>query len=63
MIPLNKIRRDKIYNVNAKLWKRDWHLLGVTPKLSVVWKKQKSNLASLYAYTDKQITLLFEKSF
>ncbi|HDL5698574.1 TPA: DUF560 domain-containing protein [Mannheimia haemolytica] len=63
IIPLNKIRRDKIYNVNAKLWKRDWHLLGVTPKLSVVWKKQQSNLASLYAYTDKQITLLFEKSF
>lgn len=63
IIPLNKTRRDKIYHLNAKLWKRDWHLWGVTPKFHLTWKKQQSNLATLYSYTDKQITLLFEKSF
>ncbi|MEG9488502.1 surface lipoprotein assembly modifier [Mannheimia indoligenes] len=63
IIPLNKIRQDKIYSVNAKFWKRDWYLWGITPKLNIVWKKQQSNLASLYSYTDKQITVLFEKSF
>lgn len=63
IIPLNKIRRDKVYNLNAKLWKRDWHLWGVTPKLSFLWKKQQSNLASLYAYKDKQITIVLEKNF
>lgn len=63
IIPLNKIRKDKIYNVNARLWKRNWHIWGLTPKLNFAWKKQQSNLASLYAYTDKQMTILFEKSF
>ncbi|QLB19959.1 hypothetical protein A6B41_03865 [Mannheimia granulomatis] len=63
IIPLNKIRRDHIYNINAKIWKRDWHLWGITPKLSFVWKKQRSNLKTLYSYYDQQLNLLFEKSF
>lgn len=55
IIPLNKIRRDHIYNINAKIWKRDWHLWGITPKLSFVWKKQRSNLKTLYSYCIKPI--------
>lgn len=41
ILPLGKIRQDKIYTVNFQLWKRDWHWLGVTPKLSISWKKKR----------------------
>lgn len=37
--------------------------MGRSPKLSFLWKKQQSNLASLYAYKDKQITIVLEKNF
>lgn len=63
ILPLNKTRRDFIYILNTKIWKRDWYFWGVTPKLNLVWKKQKSNLDTLYSYKDKQITILFEKTF
>lgn len=63
IIPLNKTRRDHIYTVNAKIWKRDWHLWGITPKLNFVWKKQKSNLNTLYSYQDQQLNLSLEKNF
>lgn len=63
IIPLNKVRQDKIYTANLTLWKRDWHWLGITPKLQFSWKNQKSNLPTLYAYQEKDVRLVFEKSF
>ncbi|MCW9710945.1 surface lipoprotein assembly modifier [Avibacterium sp. 21-586] len=45
------------------LWKRDWHWLSITPKLQFQWRKQRSNLPSLYNYQNKSINLIFEKSF
>ncbi|MGV6988784.1 surface lipoprotein assembly modifier [Testudinibacter sp. P80/BLE/0925] len=63
MIPLGKVRNDKIYNVNLTLWKRDWHVWGITPKLHFNWKKQASNLPSMYSYTQKNANLIFEKTF
>ncbi|MFC0323256.1 surface lipoprotein assembly modifier [Gallibacterium melopsittaci] len=63
VLPLGKVRVDKVYQVNFTLWKRDWHFWGVTPKLKFSWKKQESNIPSMYAYMDKNINLVFEKTF
>ncbi len=60
---LGKQRKDKIYSTHLMLWKRDWHLLGVTPKLKFSWKQQKSNLSTMYSYKEKNVHLIFEKSF
>lgn len=59
----DRARKDKIYTLNATIWQRDWHILGITPKLNLTWKKQQSNFDSLYSYTDRNINLLFEKTF
>lgn len=61
--PLNKIREDRIYHVNLQLWKRDWHLWNITPKLVYSWRKQVSNITTMYSYTDKNINLIFETTF
>ena len=45
------------------IWKRDWHLWGITPKLSYRWRKQKSNFNSLYSYHDNSVNVFFEKTF
>lgn len=63
ILPLGKTRQDMIYSTSFSLWKRDWHILGITPKLSFLWKKQDSNLDSLYSYSEKQVRLIFEKNF
>ena len=62
-IPLGKKRHDKIYLFNTQIWKRDWTLLSLTPKIEFNWKNQVSNLSSLYSYQDKSVTLIFEKTF
>lgn len=59
----SKPREDNIYSVGVTVWKRDWHLWSVTPKLNYSWKKQDSNFDSLYSYSDSSINLFFEKSF
>lgn len=56
-------RQDRIYQASATLWKRDWHWLGITPKLHFHWKKQSSNFATLYSYRDHSINILLEKAF
>lgn len=63
ILPLGKIRKDNIYTFVAQIWKRDWHIWGITPKLNLEWRKQKSNLNTLYSYQYRQITLSFEKTF
>ncbi|TNH06152.1 DUF560 domain-containing protein [Testudinibacter sp. TR-2022] len=63
LIPLGKVRNDKIYSANLTLWKRDWHLWGITPKLQLSWKKQDSNIPSMYSYSSKNLHLVFEKNF
>ncbi|OOF49064.1 surface lipoprotein assembly modifier [Rodentibacter trehalosifermentans] len=63
LIPLGKVRKDRIFNVNLTLWKRDWHLFGITPKLQFSYRKQKSNIPSLYSYDRQNLNLIFEKSF
>lgn len=42
ILPLDKIRKDKIYNANLTVWKSDWNWLGFTPKIQLKYKKQKS---------------------
>lgn len=59
----DKRRKDKSYQVNAFLWKRDWHLWGITPKLHYRWRNQKSNFSTLYSYKDNSVNILFEKTF
>lgn len=56
-------REDKIYQASATLWKRDWHLWGITPKLNYSWKKQRSNFDTLYSFRDSGINLFLETSF
>lgn len=63
ILPLGKIRKDHIYSVNLILAKSDWMVFGVTPKLKFHWKKQSSNIPSLYNYSEKQVNLLFEKGW
>lgn len=59
----DKSRKDVIYQLHLTAWKKDWHFWGITPKVHYRWKKQRSNFESLYSYSDKNLTLLFEKSF
>lgn len=63
LFSFGKIRKDKIYGVNLSLWKRDWHLWGITPKVVFSWKKQDSNIPEMYSYTQKNVNLIFEKTF
>ncbi|GAB1660794.1 TPA: DUF560 domain-containing protein [Mannheimia haemolytica] len=60
---LGRIRHDRVQSANLTLWKRDWHWLGLTPKLQFSYAKHRSNLPSLYAYTDKNINLIIESRF
>lgn len=62
-LPLNKVRSDLIYTLNLTLWKRDWHVWHITPKLNLSWKKQTSTIPSMYSYSDKNISIIFETSF
>ena len=62
-LSVGKRRKDKIYGVNLFLWKRDWHILGITPKLQLSWRKQNSNIPEMYSYTQKNVNVLFEKTF
>ncbi|MBN6710206.1 DUF560 domain-containing protein [Haemophilus haemoglobinophilus] len=63
VFPIGKIRQDKIYSSTLTLWKRDWHIWKITPKLQFKWYKQASNIPSLYSYTDKNVNMVFETSF
>ena len=63
ILPLGKTRKDYIYTIFAQVWKRDWHLWGITPKLNFEWRKQKSNLDTMYSYKMHNLTLSFEKTF
>ncbi len=63
IFPLSKIRRDHIYSANFTLWKADWNWKGFTPKVQFKWKKQKSNLDTMYSYSEKSAQLIIEKTF
>ncbi|MEH8108248.1 surface lipoprotein assembly modifier [Gallibacterium anatis] len=63
ILPLDKIRRDKIYSLNLTLWKQDWQYLGFVPKVQFRWKKQNSNIPSMFSYSEKYVQLLIEKDF
>ena len=63
ILPLNKIRRDKIYSLNLTLWKQDWQYLGFVPKVQFRWKKQESNIPSMFSYSEKYMQMLVEKDF
>ena len=56
-------RQDEIYTANLTLWKRDWHIKGIRPKLSYQWRKQHSNFNSLFSYHKSSLNLLLEKTF
>ena len=63
ILPLNKIRRDKIYSLNLTLWKQDGQYFGFTPKVQFRWKKQESNIPSMFSYSEKYVQMLVEKDF
>lgn len=56
-------RKDNEYNVDVSLWKRDWHLWGITPKLNVRYNKVNSNIDDLYTYDKAAVFLKFDKTF
>ncbi|WP_072280874.1 surface lipoprotein assembly modifier [Rappaport israeli] len=56
-------RQDLEYSASLSLWKRDWHLWGITPKLTLNWNKTDSNH---FYYDNRQSTnayLEFSKTF
>lgn len=63
ILPLNAIRRDKIYTANLTLWKNNWHWYGFTPKVQWKWKRQSSNIPSMFSYSDSYVQMLIEKAF
>ncbi|MBE2897180.1 DUF560 domain-containing protein [Pasteurellaceae bacterium HPA106] len=63
ILPLGKVRSDTLYNANLTVWKRDWQWQGFTPKVQLSWKKQRSNLPTLYSYTEKNINLVITRDF
>ncbi|PRM07951.1 TPR repeat-containing protein precursor [Haemophilus influenzae] len=62
-LSLGKTRKDRIYYTGLTLWKQDWHLWNITPKLQLTWRKRKSNLPDLYSYQEKNVNVIFEKTF
>lgn len=63
IIPLDTIRKDTEYRASITLWKRDWHWLGVTPKITHAYKRVDSNIPSVYSYDQHQTYVSFEKTF
>lgn len=49
--------------INLTLWKQDWQYLGFTPKVQFRWKKQESNIPSMFSYSEKYVQMLVEKDF
>ncbi|MCK3658501.1 hypothetical protein A4G18_07200 [Pasteurellaceae bacterium Pebbles2] len=60
---LQKVRKDKEFGGTLTIWKGDWHLWGITPKLSFNYNRVSSNLPDLYSYDKKRVYLNFEKTF
>lgn len=58
-----KVRRDTTQQAELTLWKRDWHLWGLTPKITFHWLDIDSNIADLYSRQKQQVFLNIEKSF
>ncbi len=63
IIPLTVVRSDDELGVSLSLWKRDWHIWGITPRLNYQYKKVDSNIPSMYSTHKNQVYLSFEKSF
>lgn len=63
ILPLNKTRKDEIYTASATIWKNNWHWHGFTPKVQLQWKKQHSNIPSMFSYSDRYAQILIEKKF
>ena len=62
-IRFDRKHQDEIYTANLTLWKRDWHIKGITSKLNYQWRKQHSNFNSLFSYHKSSLNLLLEKTF
>ena len=62
-IRFDRKRQDEIYTASLMLWKRGWHIKGITPKLNYQWRKQHSNFNSLFSYHKSSLNLLLEKTF
>lgn len=56
-------REDKTQQAELTLWKRDWHLWGLTPKLTYLYQKTDSNIPDLYNRKKSLFFLSVEKSF
>ena len=63
VLPLDKTRRDKIYTANLTVWKENWQWHGLTPKIQFRWKRQNSNLPTMFSYSEKYAQLLIDKTF
>lgn len=62
-LPLGKTRQDNLYRANLTLWKQDWQLWKIIPKLQFSYYRQSSNIPSLYSYSNKMVNIVFERSF
>ncbi len=60
---LRPVRKDKLFDASLILWKRDFKLWHVLPKLQFKYHKTKSNIPHLYSYDEKNLNLFFEWDF
>lgn len=59
----NKKRFDTEYDLTLNIWKRDFSIFGVVPKIQYKYHKTRSTIPDFYSFKKQQINLLFEKDF
>lgn len=59
----NILREDKEYFSNASIWRRDWHIKGITPRLTWTWNKTRSNQPLFNNVEKHQVFVEFNKAF
>ncbi|MGX2969467.1 surface lipoprotein assembly modifier [Ursidibacter sp. B-7004-1] len=58
-----KKRKDTEWNLSATIWKKEWNLWGVTPKLNYRYQKINSNIPEFFSFDKHQLNLFFEKEY
>ncbi|MBV6529896.1 DUF560 domain-containing protein, partial [Ursidibacter maritimus] len=58
-----KKRKDTEWNFSATIWKKEWNLWGIIPKLNYRYQKINSNIPEFFSFHKHQLNLFFEKNY
>ncbi|MGY4679499.1 surface lipoprotein assembly modifier, partial [Ursidibacter arcticus] len=58
-----KKRKDTEWNFSATIWKKEWNLWGIIPKLNYRYQKIDSNIPEFFSFDKHQLNLFFEKEY